>query len=128
MNPRITNRDWGNIKGAMRRAFSRSELHKAVLERVTIEHSDPRNPRCTKWGYCELCGWVQPRWKLSVDHVEPVVALNSTFKDQGLDLTANRMWCELEKLQALCDPCHDQKTASEKEIKKAFKKAKAVAR
>lgn len=121
-NPRITPKDRGLIKGAMRRAFARSELHEAVITRITVDHSDPRNPRCKNWGYCELCGVVQPRWKIQVDHIQPVVPIDSHFEYMSLDEAANRMWCDPGNLQGICEPCHDVKTASEKEARAPFKK------
>lgn len=118
MNPRLTAKDRGLIKGAVRRAFTRSELYREKLLLNQIEHSDPRNPRCKRWGWCEVCGWVQPQWKLQIDHIDPVVPLEVTFAEMSLDLLVDRMWCIIEGLQVICEDCHDRKTALERARKK----------
>ncbi len=116
-NPRITHEDYGRIKGALRRAFARSALHKEALERVTVEHSDPRNPRCTKWGYCEVCGEVQPRWKLVVDHLSPIIPIDKTLWDLSVQELVDNMWCVSNGLQA-CDPfCHAAKSKRENALR-----------
>ncbi len=118
MNPKLTAKDRGLIKGAIRRAFARSDLHKEVKLRNLIEHYDPRHPRCKNWGWCNVCGVVTPQWKLEVDHIDPVVPLDSSFAEMSLDLMVERTWCTIEGLQVICDPCHDSKTALEKARKK----------
>lgn len=101
----------------MRRAFARSDLHEAVLARVSVEHSDPARPRCKRWSWCEACGVVTPTWRMVVDHIDPVVPIGRHFSDMTLDEAAERMWCEPSNLQALCDSCHDTKTAAERELR-----------
>lgn len=120
-NPRITPKERGLLKGSIRRVFARSELRLKVLSRVTIEHSDPNRPRVKKWGYCETCGVVTPKYLLAVDHVIPVIAVDSTFEDQGADATINRTWCEEINLAAICDTCHNHKTALERAERKRLK-------
>ena len=121
MNDRITPRERGLLKGALRRVFSRSELREAAMSTVRIEHSDLKRPRCKKWGYCQSCGEVTPEWRLTVDHISPVIPVSSSFEELGLDGTADRLWCSLNNLQVLCESCHDSKSSSEKAERKSFK-------
>jgi hypothetical protein len=58
--------------------------------------------------------------KVSVDHIEPVVDPTSGF--QGWDIYITRMFPEASGWQVLCDPCHDNKTKTESEIRKQRKK------
>lgn len=123
MNARVTPRERGLLKGSIRRIFSRSDLRKAALARVLIEHSDESRPRVKRWGYCQQCGVVTPLYLLTVDHISPVIPTNTSFEEMGLDKTIDNMWCPVDNLQALCDTCHDAKTAIErKERKKKDKK------
>ncbi len=123
-NPRITAKERGLIKGAIRRAFARSELHQRISSRTRIEHSDPNRPRCSKWSFCEECGLIIPTWTTSVDHIQSVIPLNSSMEEMSMDELINNIWCEESNLQVLCDPCHTQKTKEENKIRKQFKDAK----
>ena len=51
-----------------------------------------------------------------VDHIDPVVDPNTGFI--SWDNTIERMFCEPEGLQLLCDDCHKVKTDIEKAIAK----------
>lgn len=113
-NKRITPKDRNAIKGAIRRAFSRSELRKSVLKDAEIEHSDPKRPRVKKWCYCAVCGVVEAKSYLQVDHIKPVIPNNTSFEGLGVDETVNRMWCVKSNLQAICDTCHTLKTKRER--------------
>lgn len=119
----MTYKDMNHIKGGMRKAFARSDLYAMVREKYRVEHSDPvNNPRCKKWAYCAVCGIVTPEWKTDVDHIEPMVPVDKHFEDMSLDESANRLWCEIENLQVICNLCHDVKTNAEKELRKPYKK------
>lgn len=121
-NPRFTAKDRGLIKGAMRRAFSRSELHQQVLDEAAIEHSDPKRKRVKHWRRCNVCKQPEAKSNCVVDHISPVIPVNTTFADMSLDEAANRMWSEKSNLQCICETCHDKKSASEREERKRYKK------
>jgi 5-methylcytosine-specific restriction endonuclease McrA len=118
LNPRVTKRERGLLKGAINRVFSRSELRQQALDRVTIEHFDSKRPRVTKWAYCESCGVVTPRYLLDVDHKSPRVPLHSSFDQLSLDEYVDRTWCELDNLQCLDENCHNSKSSVEKKLRK----------
>ena len=113
-NLRISPKDRGAIKGALRRAFARSDLRESIMEAARIEHSDPAKPRCKKWIRCGECRLPAPEWSSAADHRVPVVPLESSFEQMGVDLTVTAMWCDPANLQAICGACHDTKTAKEK--------------
>lgn len=122
MNPRITAKERGLLKGAIRRVFSRSELHERVLARYRIEHEDPNRPRCKKWVWCASCGCVVPQWTADVDHVDPVVPVDSTTAEMSLDEIADRAWCDEQRLQVLCEMCHDAKSKFENALRRTARK------
>lgn len=114
-NPRITPKEHGLIKGSLRRVFSRSELRRQALDKVAIEHTDERRPRVTRWAYCEVCGSVVPAYTLVVDHKVPVVPLDSFMREMAIDDIIDRLWCDPDNLQAICEvPCHLEKTKRER--------------
>lgn len=123
-NPRITAKERGLIKGAIRRAFARSDLHRQVVDASRIDHSDPNKPRVKKWSRCNVCKSPVPTYLVCIDHIEPIIAVDSSFEDQGADITIDRTWCIVEKLQAICPACHDVKSSIEREHRKKNKKAK----
>lgn len=116
-NPRITQKEKGLIKGALRRVFSRSELRKKILEASIVMYSDPTRLRVKKWSKCANCNLLHPTYQMEVDHKSPVVK----FDEKSIDLDANtlvdRIWCEERNLQVLCDSCHNIKTAAERKLR-----------
>ena len=123
-NPRITAKERGLLKGAIRRVFSRSELRKAAIAKNSIDHFNPDRPRVTKWSFCTECGTIDAQYLMDVDHREPVVPIDRSFADMSMDEALDRQWCELEKLDVLCSDCHDGKTAIENKERRRIKKGK----
>lgn len=123
-NPRITPRDRGLLKGAVRRVFSRSELRKQIIDAALTDYIDSSRPRVKKWGRCAICNQLTPKSYLVVDHKYPVVALESSFGDMSFDELIDRMWCSSDNLQALCESCHAAKTKAENKLRRQFKKEK----
>lgn len=110
------------LKGAIRRVFARSELRQQVLDYHTIEHSDPQRPRVKKWAWCNLCGEVVPRYTMTVDHIAPLVPLDTTLEHMSWDTLISRAWCDRVNLQGLCPTCHLFKSKVENQIRREFKK------
>lgn len=123
-NPRITAKDRNALKGAIRRAFSRSELHKSILSAAVIEHFDPERPRVKTWCRCQVCKKPEARSYMQVDHMEPVIPIDKHFEDMSLDEAVDRLWCDQANLQAICESCHDLKTAQEREARKPYRKSR----
>ena len=57
---------------------------------------------------------------MEVDHIKPVVDPVQGF--QTWDLFINNLYCESENLQAICKPCHKEKTLKEKKKRNAHRK------
>lgn len=126
-NNRITDKEIGLLKGAIRRVFSRSELRKEALSKsIIVGYKDPERPRVTKWSICNECKKKEPTYKIEVDHLNPVVPLDTLFKKMDLLEFINRVWCEIEYLQVICKPCHKVKTKSEAKIRRLNKKQNTI--
>lgn len=124
MNPRITNKERNLIKGALRRAFSRSDLRKAVVAACIIEHSDPSRPRVKTWARCQKCAKPEAKSYMEVDHINPVIPVTSSLAEMSIEELVDRLWCDPANLQCLCVTCHDEKTALEASLRKKTKEGK----
>lgn len=123
-NPRITPKDRNAIKGALRRAFARSELHRKIIARTIVPtESVPlevrsKRPRVKTWCICPKCSGYCAKSDLDVDHMDPLVPVTSSLADMTVDELVSRLWCSEKTLQAICGTCHDEKTAAENKIRK----------
>lgn len=124
-NPRITAKERGLLKGALRRVFSRSELRRKVIDAAVIPgYHDPSRPRVTKWCKCNVCSTPCPKYLCVADHIDPVIPVHTTFEEMGLDQTADRLWSPEENLQPICPTCHRSKSSLERAQRKSKKKNK----
>lgn len=126
-NPRISHKERGLIKGALRRVFSRSDLRKEALEATRIKHEDHERKRVTKWSACAQCKTPTPTYKIDIDHKIPVQPLGTTIDEMGADELITNIWCPLEQLQGLCETCHDAKSKEENATRREIKKQKKLA-
>lgn len=115
------------IRGAIRRVFSRSPLVQEVRRKVRIEkvqYNRDGKPSKKKAVYyqCALCPDLSRAKTTSVDHIEPVVDPAVGFVDWNTYVA--RLFCKPEGLQVVCEKCHDAKTAVERKVRIATKKAK----
>lgn len=122
-NERLTAKDRGLIKGAIRRVFSRSPLRIGFVKNAMITHSDPERPRVTKWSRCWDCGQPTPTYLIQVDHVLPIVPLDKSLEDMTWDEIVNNIWCSDNNLATLCKICHSVKTKAENSQRRAYKKS-----
>lgn len=113
-NSRMSKKEQGLLKGAMRRVFSRSDLRRLVLDSRDVLHTDPSRPRVKKWSICEVCQKIHPKYTMAVDHVVPLVPLDRSLDEMSWDEVVDRLWCESKNLQVICDSCHDSKTSIER--------------
>ena len=71
---------------------------------------------------CNQCKNWFPDKKINVDHICPAGSLNSA---QDLPGFIERLFCEVDNLQVLCETCHNVKTKSEKDAKGTRKTVQA---
>lgn len=125
MNPRITPKERGLIKGALRRVFSRSELRKTALAKADAPGVVSMNrPRVKKWSTCPICVKYIPTYLMQVDHVNPIIPLDMSLQEISWDTLIDNIWCNPSNLVAMCKECHLTKTKEEGKIRRANKKEK----
>lgn len=61
---------------------------------------------------CAPCGQWTPSKSVAVDHISPVIDVQTGFVDWNQFVT--RLFCGPENLQVICDTCHDAKTQVER--------------
>jgi len=64
---------------------------------------------------CATCGRIYPRRGVSVDHIDPVVDPKRGWA--GWDSYLERLFCEADGFQILCNDCHDKKTERERNVR-----------
>jgi hypothetical protein len=109
-----------SIRGALRRAFSRSPLVREVLEESRQEFprykkDGTRHKRNWVKRQCQVCDEWVPSSKIAVDHIEPVISVEDGKKDWNEFI--DRLWCNTlgkANLQRICHTCHDAKTQKER--------------
>lgn len=121
-NPRMTAKERGLLKGAIRRVFSRSELRRRVLDTADITHFDEARLRVKKWSRCNDCEKPTPRYLMQVDHMSPIIPLTTTLEAMEWTEVVDRTWCQENNLNPICKPCHKLKTSLEQKQRKANKK------
>lgn len=108
------------IRGALRRAFSRSPLVREVLEESRQEfprykNDGTRHKRNWVKRQCQVCDQWVGSGHIAVDHIDPVISVARGKEDW--DTFIDRLWCNTlgkANLQRICDPCHDKKTQEER--------------
>ena len=121
MNERITKRERGLIKGALRRVFSRSELRRKVIDAAIVPHSDDSRKRVKTWVLCAECKKPEAKSNVVVDHINPVIPEHLSFEEMSVDTVIDRLWCEENNLQVLDESCHAIKTKAERARRKKKK-------
>lgn len=113
---------WSFIRSALRKA---SRYWKPVQEcKMKARRKYTGVNKKQKFEYkCNKCkGWFMEK-QIAVDHIIPAGSLN---KASDLPAFVDRLFVEVDKLQILCDQCHDKKTIKDKEKLKLEREAKNV--
>jgi ribosomal protein L44E len=80
----------------------------------TEKRINPKTKRLAQFYLCAACATEHTSTGVAVDHVEPVVGPEGfTTWDNYIE----RMFCEANNLQVLCDSCHHLKTQEEKQLR-----------
>lgn len=117
------------MKGALRRAFSRSDLRRQVLEASIIRgYTDPSRPRVKTWCRCAICKKPTPKSYVEIDHIEPLIPVDRTFEEMSLDEVVDRLWCDPANLQAICPEDHDVKSKLEAKQRREHKKKRLASK
>lgn len=122
MKTKLSPKDRGLIKGAIRRVFSRSELRREVMNASRIDWFDVARPRVTKWGRCAECLKAEPLYKMHCDHIQPLIPLDKKLEDMSWDEVVERTWCNVKNLQSVCQPCHKAKSKAENAVRRKLAK------
>jgi 5-methylcytosine-specific restriction endonuclease McrA len=106
---------WSFIRSALRQ---KSRYWKPISEAKVNARRPYKGPlKRQKFEYqCNQCkGWF-PEKKINVDHICPAGSLKSA---QNLPDFIERLFCEVDNLQVLCETCHNAKTKSERNGKES---------
>lgn len=104
------------IKGALRRLMARSPMVKRVYEQNL--HPTAKGIRGGKQYICNHCKKTFPSNRMAVDHIKPVVPINSNIQEMSYEMIVNRIFCPISNLQLLCETCHQIKSKEEREQRK----------
>lgn len=101
---------WSFIRAALRQ---KSRWWKPISQAKAKSRRTYKGPnKRQRYEYqCNQCKLWFPEKKINVDHIEPVGALNSSADLPGF---VERLFCEIDNLQVLCESCHNVKTKNEK--------------
>jgi 5-methylcytosine-specific restriction endonuclease McrA len=102
---------WSFIRSALRQ---KSRWWKPITECKMKARRPYKGPnKRQKFEYqCNTCKLWFPEKKINVDHMVPAGSLNT---GQDLPGFVDRLFCEQDNLQVLCEACHDKKTKLEKQ-------------
>lgn len=116
-------RNSGNWTEARFNSFIKSALRGAT-RKWPPKNTTLQKARVSKGNYlCAGCKQVVPVTvkkdnkrvrNVFVDHIDPIVSPSEGFI--SWDKVIERMFCEEEGFQVLCDQCHKQKTSKERQI------------
>ena len=85
------------------------------IKKAFVKHGvNPKTGRKCKLHLCSRCSGLFPASKIAVDHIVPVIDPKLGFTNWHDYI--ERLFCESDNFQALCEPCHKRKTDSENNI------------
>jgi 5-methylcytosine-specific restriction endonuclease McrA len=101
---------WGFIRSSLRQ---KSRWWKPITQAKDAAKRKYKGPnKRQKWEYlCNVCNSYFPNTEINVDHIIPAGTLRSA---QDLPGFVERLFCEIDNLQVLCNVCHNKKTQDEK--------------
>jgi hypothetical protein len=102
--------DYTWLRSQLRRISRRwPPVYKALANAKVPYTGD--NKRKKWWYECADCKQLFDGKNVSVDHIEPVGTL---LKKSDIADFIEKLFCSVDKLQVLCDNCHDLKTYMER--------------
>ena len=108
---------WSFIRSALR---NKSRWWKPITQcRMSSRRAYKGTNKRQKFEYqCNQCKSWFPDKKINVDHIIPAGTLTCANDLPGF---VERLFCEVDNLQVLCEGCHNVKTQSEKNAKETTK-------
>lgn len=104
------------VKGGLRSASQRwPPKYTTLAEACVGTFINPKSGRLAKHYKCNKCGNAFPQKDVEVNHIEPVVPVSGFDSWDGV---VERMFCEKDKLEVLCKPCHKSLTQQENQERK----------
>ena len=102
---------WSFIRSALRQ---KSRWWKPITQCKLSSRRPYKGPlKRQKFEYqCNKCKKWFPEKKINVDHIQPAGSLNCSADLPGF---VERLFCEVDNLQVLCETCHNVKTQNEKD-------------
>ena len=102
---------WSFIRSALRQ---KSRWWKPITQcKIDARRSYKGTNKRQKFEYeCNACHKWFPEKKINVDHIIGAGSLNCAADLPGF---VDRLFCEQDNLQVLCEKCHDAKTQFEKQ-------------
>ena len=102
------------VVSALRYAFRKwPPKYEALKEAFTKVQTNSSSGRLARHFKCAICKKQFPQALVQVDHISPIIDPKKGFVDWNTFI--ERLFCEKEKLQILCKPCHKIKTNEEKQ-------------
>lgn len=84
----------------------RAECLRRARKKVLVGETKSGKPRYKLHWKCAKCGqWFKDQSEMEVDHIVEIGSFSGSWDD-----FINRMYCEQDNLQALCQVCHKKKT------------------
>lgn len=97
---------FGNIRQCFRRLSMQWAVKNDILKESRQSYTGDNKRR--KWEYkCVMCKYYFIREDVQVDHIIQAGSLKSYEDLPGF---VERLLCEVDNLQVLCRPCHQEKT------------------
>ena len=105
------------IRGGLRTLSRKYPQRFEALKRAFIgKRLDTSTGKMSNRYKCAGCSDVFKLPQVEVDHITPVVSVESGFVDWNIYIS--RMFCDADGLQILCSECHSLKTKNEREQRK----------
>lgn len=110
------------IKSALRRASVRWPPRYQTLKEAFVEKKVNKETGRQAMHYeCAKCKEHFPAKQVEVNHKEPIVPVTGFDSWDGV---ISRMFCEKDKLEVLCKPCHKLITKEENDARREHSKSR----
>lgn len=110
------------IKSALRRASVRwPPRYLALKDAYVGKKINPETGRMAMHYECVMCVSHLPAKQVEVNHKEPIVPITGFDSWDGV---IARLFCEKDKLEVLCKPCHRIITKEENDARREYAKSK----